>query len=330
MPITENNLILGATKYLTMYDESTWGVRPASPTYFHIPVTDYNVKFTPVNRQANPYIGEYQRMHNQNYKGMPSGTMVLPLYGFHLPSMGKSIAQYILDWAFGDYELIALTSKGAEWAEGPNVANKRHHGLRVNSATLSGSEDTGFIGVSLELQGQSEDGEDILVTAQTLPANRFKLVDFEYCGSAANADTTFFLGADGTEPIYPKSFQIQIQNGLKAEYLNSFNPSLLPKTQRVVTMQVVLPKNSDTYDAFRRLPNATELVGQFLLKGLHMGTGTNGTNWSQAQIDMPRCSYVNHTDQGGIADLAFQPLDFVLLKPQTSSNDITFTWTDVS
>jgi hypothetical protein len=326
----ESNLILGARKYLTMYDESSWGVMPGSPQKFHIPVTDYSVKFVPVGRQSNPYLGGFQRMHNRhNYKGMPSGGMTVPLYGWYAPNMGTSVAQYFLDWAFGTLEGNLLPSKACEWAEGPDIANKRARGLRVNSATLSGSDDTGQISLVLELKGQDEDGisdgVDPIPTAATLPTNRYKLVDFEF-----HNDTTFYLGPNGNELMKPKSFQIQAQFGLKEEYNNQNRPDQMPRTQTVITAQFSFAKNSDTYDAIRRSPNETEYVGQILLKGLHMGTSpNNGTNWNQVQIDLPRCSYVSHDDQGGIQDLAFQQLSFVVLKPQNSSPSLLLTYSDI-
>ncbi|MDE2098975.1 MAG: hypothetical protein KGL39_17105 [Patescibacteria group bacterium] len=338
MGASENGLILGAQKYLTIADESSWATKVASPTYFHLPVTDYNCKFQPVNRQADPFIGVYERMHSQNYKGMVQGSLVTPLYGFHLPSMGMSIAQYLLDWCFGDVESTALSSKFVEWAEGPNVANKKHLGLRVNSATLSGSDDTGNISLSIDLMGWGEIGEDGGVdiagtsiasswTAQTLPTNRYKLVDYEYCGTAANADTTFSLNSS---TIYPKSFTLQIQNALKPEYLNSFNPSIMPRSQRVITLSVVIPKQSDTWDAYSRLPSMTEMDFSATLKGLHQGTGTGGTNWTQVALDASRCSFLKSSTQGGKGDLSMGQLDFVILKPQSSTADLTRAYSDVA
>lgn len=329
MAISETDIIVGAKKYATFYDESVYGVKPGSPTYFHVPLLTYDVKMNRNMRQSKPFVGTFQNHHNQPNNGMPQGSFSLPLYGHRLPSMNKSIAEYFLQWAFADHETTFLPSKGVEWAEGPDVANKRHNGVRINSATLTGSSDTGNIVLSCEVMGQTEEN---VATAQTLPTNRYKLIEFEYCGTDARADTTFFLGANGDEEIHPKSFTITVNNGLKPEYLEKFYPSIMPKTQRVVTLQLTFPKQDDVYDAYNRLPTATELVGQFILKGLHQGVNgaTGGTNWTQVILDMARCSIIKPGDQGAKDDTAFHVLDMVVLKPQTSANDIVQTWSQES
>jgi hypothetical protein len=313
--------ILGATKYLFLADEATWGVEPASPDYVPLPVTEYNVRFRPQNRQSNPYTGLYQRKHSKNFRGMPSGQLNTPLYGWKLTPPGVSLAEYLLTWAFGNHESTELPSKLAEWAEGPNVANKRHLGLRVNSATLQGNDDSGVIELSLDLMGQSEQGNNVMTTAQTLPTDRHKLVDMEF------ADTTFQLAG---VTVQAKSFSMQVQHGLKAEYLNSFTPTLLVKSQRVVTLSMVLVKNSDTYDAFRRAATATEFTGQIAIKGLHNGTGGVGTNWTVGTLTLPRLALLDVDDQGGKEDISTQTLNMVVLKPDTASNDLSIAWTEAA
>lgn len=315
------NEILGAKKYLVLANESTWGTTPGSPDYVHLPVTDYNVRFRPQNRQANPYAGIYQRKHSRNFRGMPSGQLNTPLYGWVLTPPATSIAEYLLTWAFANHETADLPSKLAEWAEGPNVANKRHNGLRVNSATLQGSDDSGVVELQLDLMGKSEVGQSTVSSAQTLPADRNKLVDMEF------ADCTFQLAGSA---VSVKSFSLQVQHGLKAEYLNSYTPSLLVKSQRVVTLSMVLIKNSDTYDAFRRATSQTEFTGQIVVKGLHNGTGGEETNWTVGTIDFPRLSLTDVDEQGGKEDLSTQTLNMAVLKPDTSSNDLAIAWSEAA
>lgn len=314
------NEILGAKKYLVLANETDWGVVPGSPAYVHLPVTEYNARFRPQNRQANPYIGLYQRKHSKNFRGMVSGQLNTPLYGWKTTPPGTSLAQYLLDWSFVNHESTDLPSKIAEWAEGPNVANKRHSGLRVNSATLQGSDDSGVIDLSLDLMGKAEQGVDEVPTAQTLPDDRNKLVDFEF------ADAVFKLN---TVQIGLKSFSLQVQHGLKAEYLNAFTPSLLVKTQRILTFSFVLIKNADTWDAYRRATSATEKVGQLILKGLHNGTGATG-NWTVITIDLPRLSFLDADEQGGKEDLTNQTITTVGLKPDTTSTDLALTYSEAA
>lgn len=315
------NEILGAKKYLVLADETTWNTLPDTPAYNHIPVTDYGVRFKPQSRQANPYTGEFQRRHATNFRGMTQGNLVCPLYGWHPGSLDMSAAQYLMSWAFGNHETQDLPSKLAEWAEGPNVANKRHLGLRVNQATLAGSDDSGEIGLTLELMGGTEVGNDIVTSAQSLPANRNKLVSFEF------QDALFHLGGNA---INLKSFQLQIQHALKVEYLNSFTPSILMKMQRVVTLMMTPLKNSDTYDALNRLHGMNEMTGEIVLKGLHNGTGTADTSWTVATITFPRLSLQNADTAGAKDDISTQPLRFSALKPDTSSNDMAIVWTDAA
>lgn len=324
------NEILNALKYLTLGDETSWGVGGAgsgsgfgtgaggfSGNYYFIPVTDFNVRFRPENRQANPYLGIFQRANSKNFRGMPSGQLVTPLYGYKATGMSTSIMQYLMDWAFQYHETSALPSKFSQWAEGPNIANKQANGLRVNSATLAGSAEGSMLSLTMELMGQTEVGQTVMASAQAVPNNLNKIVQAEY------TDCTFQIAG---VTVLLDSFSVQITNGLKAEYLNSFYPSLLLKTQRVVTVTLKPVKNADTYDAMNRAQTMQEFTGQINFKGLHNGTGTGGTNWTTGQIAFPRLAFLNADTEGGIQDIAKQPLQLVALKPDTSSNDLALTW----
>lgn len=314
------NEIIGAKKFLTLYGETEWGTKPGSPVYVPVPVTDYGVRFRSESRQANPYNGKFQRQHSTKVKGMPSGQLACPLYGWKPSGAPSTIMQYLLDWGFGDHEERELTSKGAQWVE-DGTSDKEHNGLRVNSATLEGSEDSGFVGIMLDLMGKSEAGDGTYV-AQALPANRSNIVDCEF------QHVTFSLGGVAT---LIKQFQIQVQNGLKVEYLNSFTPSLLLKSQRIVTCQVTLVKNADTIDAYRRASTATEIALQFVIKGLHKGTGTGGTNWTVATIDLGRASFIDSDDQGGKEDITKQQLQFQVLDVDNSDdNDIEIGYSEAA
>lgn len=311
------NEYTGARKYLTLYTETTWGTKPGSPTYYHLPVNEYNVVFKPENRQANPYTGIYGRKHSKNFRGMPSGTLAAALHGY-IPTGGAvSLMQYLLDWGLGDHEANALAAKGAQWFEDA-AADKEHNGLRVNGVTLQGSDDSGFFDINLDLMGKTEAG-DGTYSAQALPDDRERIVDCEF------ADSTLSIG--GSTVAY-KSATLQVQNGLKVEYLNSFTPSLLLKTQRVATFQCVLVKNADTYDILRRATTSSESAIVWTIKGLHNGTGTGGTSYTQAAITMARCSFVNADEQGGKEDIMKQQLSYAVLKPDSSSTDISIAYSE--
>lgn len=314
------NEILGTLSHLHLVTESTWGTLPGSPTYIFCPVDEYSVRMRTQNRQANPYVGLFQRKHNQPYRGMPSGNLNTSLYGWR-PAGSVSLAQFLVDWAFGNHETGALPSKSAEWAEGPNTANKRHLGLRVNSATIQGSDESGVVGIQMELMGKDEAGDDVVTSAQTIPTDMEKLVEYQF------ADATFAIAGSA---ISLKSFSLQVQHGLRAEYLNATRPGLLLKTQRVTTLKMVPVKNNDTYDAMRRAVTIQEFTSQLVLKGLHNGTGGVGTNYDVLTIDVNRASFTDSENQGGKDDILFHQLNMVCLKPDSSSNDLTLTWSEAS
>ena len=314
--------ILGATRYACLVDESTWGTFPGTPVYTHLPVNDYSVRFRPQNRQAAPLLGTFQRKHSRNFRGLPAGTLEAPLYGWRYAAPNTpSLAQILMDWAFLGYETAELASKSIEWAEGPDVANKRHTGLRVNGATLAGSDDAGLLSLSLDLLGQNEFGQDVVTTAQALPDSRNQLLEFEF------PDATFQLAGS---PIPLKSFQLRVQHGLKAEFLNARRPTLLLKTRRLVTLQMTPVKNSDAYDAYNRAASSVEFSGQIVIQGLHNGTGAASTSYARCTIALPRLAFLNADSRGAGDDILTQPLSMIALKPDSSSTDVAFTWADVA
>lgn len=334
------NEIVGAKSHLYLIPETTWGTKPGSPSRIFLPVDDYSVAFQPENRQAKPYLGLYQRKHSSNYRGMPSGQLVCPLYGFQYgvdydvggatvaPGSSISLAEFMLDWSMVDeagtiHETKDLPSMSAEWAEGPDVANKDHRGLRVNQATLVGSESTGNHVLTLDLMGKTEAN---LATATAVPADMEEVTDMEF------ADCVFKLddGAGGSlSTLSIESYQLQVQHAMQVKYNNSDNPQLMLKIDRLVTLQVVVDKNADTYDAFRRnIASETDFVGQLIVQGLNNGTG--GSAWTIGTIDFPRLRYTNHQDNRGRDQITTQPLQFLVSKPGTSSLDMSIAWTEGS
>lgn len=317
--MTDPTNILGAKKYCMLVDESAWGTFPGMPTYYHLPVQDYGVRFNPVNRQAKRFVGLMQPKHNRNYKGMPQGALQCGLHGYYNAGLDKSLAQLMLEWAFASHESKTPQSKSIEAYE-ENLANKRHTGLRVNSATLQGSEDSGVLELNLDLQGKAEFGDDVVTASQALPTDLNRIIDFEF------PDIVFELG-ESEIPI--GGFSWQVQTGLKVKYLNGRTPYWIQKTQHIETLTITPPKSSDTWDAFRReVVDMVETEGVLTIKGLHMGTGDADTNWNQCVIEWPRLSLVTVAEEGGMEDLAMQPLTFLCAKPDTSDNCSTMTWSD--
>lgn len=315
------NEIHGPKSYLMLVSETTWGSNPegisgsgsgsGSSGFIHVPVDTYDVRFRPEARQPNPFLGIHQQKRSKIFRGMPSGTLATKLYGAAAYS-GTSLAQYLMDWAFGSPEDPEPPSKTAYWAEGPDIANSEHNGLRVNQATLSGSADSGVIELSLDLMGKTEDALDEMLSP---PADRDKIVDFEY------QDASFQLASSA---IKLRSFQVQLTRNLEAHYLDEFTPSHLFAGNYVMTVQMEPVKNSTTYDVIRRSSSQDERTGRITLKGLH--NGTLADNFAQVQIDFDRLAFVDADDDRNRDNLNFQTLNFQVLKPDSSNNGFRTTW----
>lgn len=305
----------GSQKYLSMYIEPSWGsAGSGTPERVHMPVESYDVRFRQDRRRANPFIGTYQRKHASNYRGMPSGSMVTSLYGampVPLTTETTSLAEYLLAWAMESHESESLPSMGMEWAEGPDVSNKLHSGMRVNAATLAGSADSGVIQLSLDLMGKNEVN---VVTASTIPADRDNLLEFEF------ADTVFTF--DGNA-LAIDQFSLGVQHGLSVKYLNSRRPSLLLKTTRIVTFSFTPQKTADTYDALRRSDVDNEYAATLLLKGLQAPGSSTMTTVS---IAFPRLSFADADEVGGKDEVSMQTITMDPLKPDSSSKDFTITY----
>lgn len=308
--------INNALKYVAMYDETDWGVTPGSPTYYHVPFFGWDVMLDPDTRQAEPFIGTMQRKHSRNYRGYPHGQGHCALYGWQPSgSGGVSLAQKMLDWSFGDLDNICPRSKGAEWAESGGSDERRDTGLRVRSAVLRGSEDQGFVDLTMDIVGQDEVSS---FSPQAVPNDRNKLVEFEY------PDVSFTL--DGST-ILCKAFIHQARRTLEMHYLNSHRPSLIAQADRVDTLVLVPQKTDATWDAIQRLSTSTEVEGVITMKGLHNGTGSGGTSYTKLTRTFPRLSFMNKRDSQGRVIL-FETLNFMVLKPDTSDPCFTDAWSE--
>ena len=297
--------------HLALYDESTWGTKPGSPTYIAMPCNSYGVRLQREQRRQQLFTGLRQRKHGRTKRATVSGTIEVPMFGWLHSGMSQSLAEYLYEWAFDNRESTERASKGAEWAEGPDTSNKGHHGLRVDSANLQGSEDGG-IQLSLEVIGQDEDGDDVVTTAQTIPTDLEKLIDFEF------EDATFEIddGAGGALATTKMSeFSYQTQHNLKGYFHGKARIQQLPAVGECAeTFSFKFPKEDDLWDAFRRSNDDTFFVGKLTLKGLHNGSGSTGT-WTKVVIDFPCMRYINHEDDRSRDEMQFSPAEFDLLKP---------------
>lgn len=309
--------IHGSLSHLVLSSEAVWGETDAVPVWVHMPCDDYGVRFRPERRNAQPYVGLRQRKHGKTVKGMPSGTIQTSLYGQVDSGATVSLAQFLMDWAFGNpEEVLALPSKSAQFYEGPGVADKHHKGLRVNQATLSGSDQSGIIQLSLDVMGKSE---ELAASVQALPADREKLQEFEYI------ESTFTLAGSGVKLA---AFQWQAANNLEVNYLGQATPELITAGPRVDNLQLTLVKNSDTYDAYRRSTAMNEFTAVIKIRGLHNGTGTALTDYTVCTITFNRLQYADHEDQRSFANLTKSPLQLDVLKPDDANPAVSIVWSE--
>jgi len=310
------NEIVRTLNYLCMGNETDWGQLPDPATYFHIPVLNYTVVAIPQERTADPFVGFMGQAQRNTPMYHVAGRLTAPLYGWKPTNLSTSIMQFLIDWGFGNQQTLATPSKFAEWAEGPNVANKRHLGLRVDQATIMGSADLKTFVIDLALQGQSEVGS---FSAQTLPTNRNKLVEPQFPAGV------FTLNGS---TIKLKSIQLTVARKLQVEWLNSTTPYLILATNYLMGFKAVPAKNADTYDAYRRNIGSTEYTGVLEITANHNGTGSVDTTNTVATITMNRLGWRGTGEVGQKNQIAFQEIDHIGLKPDTSDQDLTIVYTE--
>lgn len=302
--------------YLALAAESTWGTTPGTPSYYHVPVTTYGVKMKRDRRKSRPFTGLLQAKHGKSFRGMPAGQLQTGLYGFKPSGSSLSIMQLLIDWAMSEPETVDKISKLAEWAEGPDISNVRHNGLRVNGWTIEGSADSGTVTISLDLMGKTESA---LATAQSIPNDRELCIEMEF------SDCTFALGGVAQQL---RSFQWQGQNALAATYLNGTAPAHLSAGDLTETLNFTIMKAADTYTAYNRAFSEVNMTGQIVLKGPHNGTGTGGTDYTVLTIDFNRLSFIEPADSSSNA-LIEEGLSFDVFKPDTSSAAKTLTYSEI-
>lgn len=307
-----STVITGQNIHVTAWDESTWGTKPGSPVYKFLPCYEYGVKLQTERRQSRPMLGGFGRKHGSRFKGRPQGPMSGPLLGYHRDA--ESLAQFVLDWAFGNETSNFPASIGVERAEGPDVANEQANGLRANSATIQGSEDEGFVAWSVDAIGHSVGA---VATAQSVPADLDRLSEFEFCDVSMTVDST---------AVQISSFNLTRNNNLVAKYLGDKTPQVLARTDRSTLFTFDLPKQADTYDVARRtLATETEYDITLTLEGLHNGSGASGTK-TRIVVDMPRCQLINPEDAYSIDGLAMTTVNLECLKPDSASREVAFTY----
>lgn len=304
-------VIHGSKSYLFIAPETVWGVADDPPVYIPLPVDSYGAIFTRTGRNSRPALGIVDEVHNAMFNGALAGQVVLPWYGFEPSGSSTPLAKTITDWAFSNL-VDEMPSYQCEWAEGPDVANVLHSGMRVNQVTLAGDAASNRIMWTLDLMGQNETA---LATAQALPDDRNKAVEAKY------SEITFTLGGS---PIKLASFSVQQQNSLSAHFNNGDTCDYLTGGDRARLLQFTPVQTGDTWGANNRQFDEVETSATIVIKGRHNGTGASGVFW-QHTISMGRIAFINSEEQRG-RELKKQPLNFRILKPQSSTAAIVHSW----
>lgn len=320
--------IIGAESYTFAVDEVEWGQYPGASgtggagTNYFVPVTSYGVRLEPLTRMPQPYCGLHQRKRGpQRYGYNIAGQIVMPVFGYKPSGISVSLAEKMLAWGFGASELEAEepASKSFEWAEGPNTANKRHTGLRVNTATLTGSADSGDIQLTLDVIGKEEYS---LAAAASLPNDMELLADMQF------TDCTFTIAGS---TVQASGFTHTVNRNLQPLRQNAPTITALCAGVRDETMQFIIQKTDKTWDDYLRRTGSNadvEVTGQFTIQGLHNGTGTGGTNYTKLTRAFTRLRFIG-AEQSGDFGIQMQALNFQVLKPDSSSASYTDTWSEV-
>jgi hypothetical protein len=325
MPLSSaDNILVGGNLHYTAWAESVWGTKPGSPDEFLLPLTECGIKLNRKRRNNLPYFGQFGRKHGKTVSGYPQGNIAGALHGYHPAGLSKSVAQWLLEMAFNSPASNDLPSFGIESAQGPDIANKQWDGLRMNSFTLSGSEDDGVVMWSADVIGKLETQP---ATAYTVPDDLEKFSEFEF----SDCVLTVADSSDGVV-LEMQSFQLVRNNGLKPAMLGGRSPTHLKRTQRNTTFQCVILKNSDDYDDAERLfidntPDS-EYDLTLTLRGLHNGSSTN--NYTTVSIVMARAQLATPDDAHAVEDYSRTTLNFDLLKPDTSEADFAISFSTAS
>lgn len=323
-----DDVLVGQNNYVTIWDEdpdgassseATWGTKPGSPAYAFCPVEEYGVVLTREHRNNTPYLGQFAKKHGRAWRGMPQGSIRGKLHGYWPSGFGKSLAQFWFDMAFGQPAANDLYSFGAEFAQGPDQSNKQHDGLRINQLTISGSDQSGVYEFAADVMGKTESN---VVTAQTVPNDLEKLLEFEFADSTWEFD---LAGGTSYTAHSIASIQVVRNNGLKPKYLNSRTPTALKRTMRDTSIQLQIPKHVNTWDGYARTLTADTFVSaRWTLLGLHNGSASDA--YTKLVVVFPYLRLVDPQDALPVEDYAMTTLNFQALKPDTSSAEVSLTW----
>lgn len=308
---------VGSKNYALFVPEVTWGTNPGSMV--HIPVRKYGVKMAMEHFQTPNFVGLLQAKHGQKKRGLPTGSIEMGVFGWTPSGASKSLMEYMLDWLVGaSLEAMETPSCSWFWAEGPNKANKVHTGMRVSGFSLSGG-DGQPVTLSVNTSGQDQDDNSGAGSASALPSSREKIVE------ALSEDCSLTIGGSSL-PV--KGWTWSVERQMAVSYEGNKRPQLLLAKSFRSTLTIIPRKTADTWDARENTDSDYETTGVLNIQALHNGTGTGGTSYTKAAITFNRLQLQSAGDEGG-DDIQYQPLEFLALKPDTSSATLSYAITEV-
>lgn len=316
-------VIVGSGVYVHAYPETTWGTKPGSPTYVFMPVETYDVQRVRNRRTSRPYFGNQGYKHGQTNTMYVQGGMAGALYGIHNSGISKSLAQFVCELGFGkdsEANATAINSIGIEHAQGPDIANVNHQGLRCNTFTLSGSADSGRWEYSADLIGKTEIA---LATAQKVPADLNKLIEFDFAGTVFKIAPIVegVIGSYvGTEV---DSIQIVRNHNLKTKTGTKTSLTRLDKTTRQTQLTFVLDKESDSYSNAARLMTAGG-IDEYAVTMTLLGrtAGSHEDVFTRITIQINRAQLIDPTDTFNRDDYVSSSIALDCLMPDSDDPDI--------
>ena len=297
-----------AHSFAVLQDESSWGTVAASPVNRYIPLSSFGLRAETETRNAKTHCGVLQPRHAEKVRRTVRGPIACPLYGAFASGAADSFAQYLVEWAFSNPEDAERDSKSLHWID--DATASRWSGLRVDSATLAGSESG--LTLSLDLVGKTELAS---VLSTTLPDNRAKLIEFQFSDVALTFD-----GA--AMPI--ESFEWTISHGLKLKH-NGYTPSSCRAAGGNQSLTVKPLKTSATLVALQRLQTMSIKTATLTMRGSHAGTGPGGTE-TNLSLAFNRLAIMDVADDVAPDSYTWQPIRLACLKPNSATRSVTQTW----
>lgn len=316
--------MMGWQRYMNIRPEVTWGTRDAGGTDIYLPFSSNGILTQVQSTQADLFTGLRQRRHNRVNRATCGGQIVTPLFGYHVSS--KSIAQHLIEWAQNGPSTAFIDSMTVDIADANDA--KRYTGSRVNSLTLAGDASSGIVTATIDVQCKDETGG---ITPGSVPATAPQPVEFSF------DEVEFYLSSESegesatasAEAVPIRSFSLSLVNNLQVYHTNSFFPTSIPAGVRQVGFNFEIFKESNTYDSIRRTSGVTNRAAHLVLKCPHLGTAGSGTK-TKIDIYFDRLNFANASDTFGLNELVTQSVEWIVLKPNTTENEIEFAFSTVS